>query len=281
MPTAQKTGDFCFDHVVTDDGAVAFLCSSDREKWPWLALHPANNTLIQLVNYYSLTSVSAALGRLDPEKWTALTSFTWRVYKTESHATHGQADAKQPDDDGPGYAASFFDSLGDLVYRFRGEGVVFRNRDFEAWRAKSKSQALALPKPEGFTYASPAAAGVAAPVECFVSPLQESAAGKYCDALITKETGFPPAHPWHDGSGDHVNSGHLCDASQQCAALIRGQAGLRGYPAGGEVQFKRYVELERPFRISLVSDVEMLESLQLKVEQGGRPCAEITFRYGA
>jgi len=280
MPTAQKTGDYCFDHVVTDDGAVAFRCSGDKEKWPWLALHPANNTLIQLINYYSLTSVSAALGRLDPEKWTALTSFTWRVYKTKAHATHGQADAKEPDDDGPGYAASFFDSDGELVYRFRGEGVVFRNRDFEAWRAKSKSQALALPEPDGFAYAPPEAAGVATPAECFVSPLHQDAGAKYCDALITKETGFPPAHPYHDGSGDHVNSGHLCDAAQQCAALMRGQAGLEGYPSGGEVQFKRYVELERAFRISLVSNVKMLESLQLKVEQSEKLCAEITFYYG-
>ncbi|MHA7872826.1 MAG: hypothetical protein ACX939_10790 [Hyphococcus sp.] len=281
MPTAQQTGDFCFDHVVTEDGAVAFRCSDDEEKWPWLVLHPANNVVVQIVNYFALTSISDALGRRDPDKWTALTSFAWRVFDMAPHAsqaTHGQADPPA-DEEGPSYAASFFTAAGDLLYRVHGKGVVFRNRDFEAWRAKSKAEALASPAPASFAYAPPDAVGVATSVEALVSPLQEDKGAHFCDALITRDNGFPPGHPYHDGSGDHVNSGHLCDAAQQCAMLVRGEGGRAGYPSGGEAVFKRYVELERPFRITLASARDALDRLVLTVEQGGKVCADITFVY--
>ncbi len=279
---ADQENQFTKDFVVTDDGAVTFRCETSVDDWPWLSLHPATNTVVQMVNYYSLTGVSAARENHDPEKWTALTSFQWQTFAMGAdahHATHGVADPK-PTDDNIDYAATLFDAHGALVYRVGGTGVVFQNRDFKSWREKSKSRIMALPEPKGFQFVTPEEAGVATAVECFVGRIGEGEA-LYVDALITEETGFSPAHPYHDGSGDHVNSTHICDAAEQAAHLIRHRFGKHGYPNGGKVAFNRYVELNRPFRIVLVSDPAVLDQMQFRFEQGGRPCVDLTFSYDA
>lgn len=277
---ADQENQFTKDFIVTDDGAVSFRCESSVDVWPWLTLHPATNTVVQMVNYFSLTGVSAARDRHDPEKWTALTSFQWQTFAMGAdarHADHGVADPK-PHDDNIDYAATFFDVDGKLVYRVGGTGVVFQNRDFNAWRGKSKSKIMALPEPKDFQFVSPEEAGVKTPVECFVGSV-ETGEALFVDALITEETGFSPAHPYHDGSGDHVNSTHISDAAEQAAHLIRRRDGKRGYPNGGKVAFNRYVELNRPFRIVLASDPARLEKMQFRFEQGGRPCVDLTLTY--
>ena len=274
MPTAQQSNEFCYDHIVTDDGAVAFKCSGDADAYPWLKLDPANNVAIQATNYFSLSSVSAILERRDPDKWTALTSFAWRVFGGgATHPTHGSADARQGE--GLDFGASFFGPTGDLVYRMTGTGVIFKTRDFDAWRAKAKAEAAKLPAPTGFVFASPEDAGVATAAECFVSPLREEGGAQFCEALITKEGGFPPVHPYHDGSGDHVNSSHLLDVAQQAAHLVRQTA---GFPVAGEVQFTRYVELDRAIRVR-ISGEKVSPTLKLAVFQGEHQCAGISFHY--
>ena len=278
MPTTQQIGDFAYGHVVTEDNAVAFHCSTDQKRWPWLVLNPADNIAIQGINYFSLTALTDVIGQRDPEKWTALTGFSWRVFDARrGHPTHGFADPKT-DLETPGYICSFFNADGALAYRVKGDGVTFRNRDFEGWRASAKAKILALPEPKDFVFATPEAAGVATPTECFVSPLMEQDGALYCDALITGETGFS-LHPYHDGSGDHVNSSHLCDAVQQVAHLIRSRAGKSGYPNGGTASFSKYVELDRPFRISLRAGEPAATALTFDVSQAGKPCTDITFYY--
>jgi len=277
---ADQEKQYTRDFVVTDDGAVSFRCDDSVDEWPWLALHPATNTVVQLVNYYSLTGVSSARDHHDPEKWTALTSFHWRTYAMgvgARHATHGVADPK-PSDDNIDYAATFFDADGALVYRVGGTGVVFQNRDFKVWREKAKSKIMALPEPVGFKFAAPEAAGVATAAECFISDIVDGDT-IVVDALITDTSGFGPAHPYHDGSGDHVNSTHICDTAQQAAHAIRARSGKGGYPNGGSVVFNRYIELNRLFRIVLVSDPSPLEKMALRLEQGGKSCAEVMFCY--
>ena len=279
MPTTQKIGDFAHDYTITDDKAVVFRCSADQSKWPWLALDPAHNIAVQMTNYYVLTGVEDAAGQRAPDKWTALTQFNWRVFDNKGgHSTHGVSD-KRVDGDDAAYGCTYFNASGNLVYRVMGEGVTFRNRDFESWRRKSKDNAMTLPEPTDFVYATPSAVGTALDVEVMVSTLSEDEEGLFAQGLVTKENGFPPAHPYHDGSGDHVNSTHLCDALQQTAHQIRARESLLDFPRGGEAKFSSYVELDRPFRISLIKSDKSLKTLTFKVTQAGKVCTRLSFFY--
>ncbi len=273
--TRQEQGDFCFDFVREGDGAIAFRCSDDADEWPWLNLHPADNIAVQATNYYALTGVSRFAGRMDGSKWSALTKFTWRTHQTGADARHPASGRAAHDDDGIGYACSFSDERGQSVYDVAGAGVVFENRDFEAWRAKAKEKIMALPAPESFSFTDPAAVGVKTQAEVFVTALAEDEDGPYADALMTAESAFRPVHPFHGGSGDHVNSSHLCDVVQQTAHLIRGA----GFTSSGAAVFSRYVELGRPFRVRLASDDGDTRRLSFVVVQAGANCAEIEFAY--
>lgn len=269
---------FCQDFHVADDGAVAFRCSDDDAAWPWLRLHPASAIPIQMLNYYALTEAGAARGDDKGEGFSALTRLAWRTYQAgpgARRAHHGLLDPP-PADGGPDFVMTLFDERGRLLYRFAGAGVVFRNRDFKAWRAKSKEKALAEPEPKDFPFAAPAAVGVESKVEAIVSPLDEDDGA---EALVTARNGFPPGHPYHDGSGDHVNSGHLADAAAQVAHQIRmrGRAPT-GYIAGA-VQFDRYVELERPFRIARDWEEARPNALRFNIEQAGERCSTVAFFY--
>ncbi len=276
MPNSSADKSFSEAHIVLNDGSVAFRCSADAGKWPWLALHPANNIVVQMVNYWCSVETGRARGALDPTKWSALTACRWRTFSTApdaGHATHGIATG---DPDGAGFNMVFFDAAGALAYHLSGEGVVFQNRDFEGWRAKAKEKAARLPEPTDFVYAPPEAVGVATPVESLVSPVFESEGARAVDALVTKDNAFAPGHPYHGGSGDHVNSGHLLDAVQQAARLLAGEEA--SVCAGGAARFKRYIELGRTFRIvetKTPGDGEMAFVLH----QGAESCAEITMGF--
>ncbi len=273
--TRQETGDFCYDFARDADGAITFRCGDDAEKWPWLKLHPADNIAVQTTNYFALTGVSLFTGNMDGSKWTALTKFQWRAHQTGEGARHPAGGRATHEEDGIGYACSFVDADGRPVYDVSGAGVVFKTRDFEGWRAKAKAKSLALPEPQNFVFAASAAVGVKTQGEVFVTALADGESGPYADALMTAETAFRPAHPYHGGSGDHVNSGNLCDAVQQTAHLIRGP----GYASRGSAVFSRYVELGRPFRIQLLSDFANKNQLRFAVEQAGATCAEIEFGF--
>lgn len=273
--TQQEQGDFCYDFAREDDGAIAFRCSDDAREWPWLTLHPADNIAVQATNYYALTGVSRFSERMDGSKWTALTKFSWRSHETGEGALHPARGRASHDDDGIGYACAFVDINGARVYDVSGAGVVFANRDFEAWRAKAKAKIMALPAPDNFAFAEAATVGVKTQGEVFVAPLTEDNTGVYADALLTAQSAFRPVHPFHGGSGDHVNSSHLCDVVQQTAHLIRGS----GFTRSGSAVFSRYVELGRPFRVGLAASAENNRRLSFSVEQAGAKCADIELVY--
>lgn len=271
-PTRQ----FTHSHVVSNDGSVAFKCSSDEDQWPWLALHPFDPIVVQTINYWASVETGAARGTFDPTKWSALTQTEWVCGKPGAgRATHGIAEAIG-EKDAPRFGLSFFDENDSLVYRMSGTGVVFQTRDFEAWRKKAKDRITAAPAVRDFQYASASAVGVATQGESFLSPLVEHD-GPSARALITKENGFPPAHPYLSGSGDHVNSTHLGDVGRQFASLL-----LSGTPltvTGGKMKFMRYVELGRPFDVKLEHHDTAGNMVSMAVHQADRLCATIEMTY--
>ncbi|VAW00812.1 hypothetical protein MNBD_ALPHA04-2122 [hydrothermal vent metagenome] len=274
--TIASASSFTHSHVILDDGTVVFKCSSDKNQWPWLALDPFDVIVVQTINYWTAVETGAARGTLDTGKWSALTRTEWTCGKQGvGHATHGLGHAFGVDGD-PHYSLIFFDKSGSLVYSIRGKGVVFQNRDFESWREKAKEKTPPPFSVDEYQYASADAVGVATQREVFLSPLIKGDTPS-AQALITKENGFPPAHPWLSGSGDHVNSTHLADAARQFANLLPGERSPD--VVSGEMRFKRYVELGYPFQIEQVLETDSQNAVSIVVKQAERLCATVTLRY--
>lgn len=267
-------------HRLLDGGSVAFECSQDADFWPWLALHPFDPIVVQTVNYWASVECGAARGTFDPNKWSALVQTEWTCgAEGAGHAARGISEVIG-DADNPRFQMTFFDADGALVYKMGGKGVVFHNRDFEGWRAKAKAELAARVPVADFEYAPHETTGMRAQWQSFLSPLVEGETVS-AHALITKENGLPPAHPYLSGSGDHVNATHLADIGRQFAQAVRG-----GQPRsiiGGEMSFKHYVELGRPFDIALAKEGmaeggSSDEAVSMNVSQAGRFCAAITLK---
>ncbi|MEP2990366.1 MAG: hypothetical protein ABJN65_00690 [Parasphingorhabdus sp.] len=260
---------YTFDHEVDDDGTVTFRCSTATEKWPWLELHPFDPIVVQSINFWASVETATARGTWDPDKWSALTHITWQCGRLGvGHAVRGIG--KQTGGSGsPGFQIRFFDAKDALVYQMDGIGVIFQNRDFEAWRAKAKQKAPEAVDVSQFEFANVEQVGLADQSHCFVSPL---VAGDQpaVQAMVPKATGFMPQHPYHSGSGDHVNSNQLADVVRQFVNLWRGEIMIL---SSGTIEFNRYVELDRPFNVRLISRDENAEDVEIVVEQSGRQCA--------
>lgn len=267
---------FTHSHIVSNDGSVTFHCSYDEDKWPWLALHPFDPIVVQTVNYWASVETGTARGTFDPTKWSALTQTEWVCGEPGvGHATHGFAEPIG-EAGGPGFGLTFFDQENSLVYRMSGTGVIFHNRDFEAWREQAKEKMAAQPAQPDFPYASAKAVGVATQAESFLSAIRNDNRPSAL-ALITKKNGFPPAHPYLSGSGDHVNSTQLADVGRQFTSLLLGGEPLM--ITGGKMEFLRYVELGRPFEVELARHDSSKNIVSMTVQQAGRPCAAIEIRY--
>ncbi|MGB5484743.1 hypothetical protein, partial [Parasphingorhabdus sp.] len=132
------------------------------------------------------------------------------------------------------------------------------------------------PAVHDFEYAPAKAAGVATQGESFLSPLADQD-GPKARALITKENGFPPAHPYLSGSGDHVNSTHLGDVGRQFTSLLLG--GKPPTITGGKMKFVRYVELGRPFDVILEHHDPSKNIVTMAIKQADRLCATIEMSY--
>ena len=274
MP-ARAGESFTSDHMVAEDGSVSFRCSSDASEWRWLALAPSHPIFIQTFNYYISVECSAARGTLDPAKWSALTWMDWEL---------GEAAAKLPvrgimenriDDDKLGFGIALYSDDDGLVFRTRGRGVVFHNRDFEGWRKQSKDRVSAQKEPPAFDYANREAVGALEGERALIGPVVEGNA-PYSDALITAANGMPPGSRYLDGSGDHVNAVHLAEAARQFSALLTGDPDIK--LKGGELSFTRYVEFNVPFRV-LLTDQNPRE-IAMSVEQAGKPCTSMIYRLG-
>ncbi len=270
---------FVVDHAVDQNGVMTFRCVRDERVFPWTTLPFAHPILIQMMGYFVSVGLASHRGTLDPDQWTALTEINWRCLGARDDRRRPDRGRADPvgSDGSPDFDFTIFDEAGAPLYRLAGKGVVFRNRDFEGWRAKNKNRIMALPEPLDFEFADPDAAEVASAAQCFVSP-RVSTSPPAVDALLTAKSGFPPAHPFHDGSGDHVNSSHQADAADQAARVMFPE--LRGAICRrGTIRFKGYVELERPFRL-IAGALELRDqALTLAISQGGRDCSEVAMAF--
>lgn len=261
---AQLAGTrFCTAHEVLGDGSVALTCSDDAAAWPWLALDPRHPIVVQTINFWASVEAGLAKQSWEDGQWTALTEMEWQCGTPGcGHAHHGLADYYE-DGGKQRFRITLFDKAGRLVYRMSGAGVVFRTRDFEGWRAQAKAAAGAERAP--FVFAADEA--VQAPV-AGGSFLSAEDPGR---ALVTPENGLPPGHPYMSGSGDHVNATHLAEAVRQYATLALGTGAA--LPNGGEMQFRRYVELGVPFEIAVGED------RAVTLSQNDKPCCVARFEY--
>lgn len=263
---------FTHSHHLTKDGAVEFECSSDIEKWPWLRLPSSHPIVVQSINYWASVETGKTRGTFDPTKWSALTYTKWETGSAAAGlVNHGIADSPPSDSDArrPLFRLTFFDSAGELVCRMIGTGVVFQNRDFEAWRGESKEKTDLSHSISEFEFAPASSLGVASDIERYVAPIRGDASVS-TDVLVTKENGLTPAHPYHGGSGDHVNAGHLADAGFQFAHLVTG-APIRC--TGGEIKFRHYVEFGKPFSISQTALSE--NEISMELHQSETKCTDI------
>lgn len=271
MPNNYEAA-FTHSHTLSTDGAVAFACSTDACKWPWRNLPPWHPIVVQTINYWASVETGKTRGTFDPTKWSALTYSKWESWPGTGPVAHGLADTPPGivDEDKPGFRLTFFDSAGALVCRLIGTGVIFQSRDFEAWRSDAKEQVDIGHSFKDFAYAPASALGVTTDLERFVA----APAGTTritSEALITKENGLMPHHPYHSGSGDHVNANHLVDAGFQFAHLIKGKPLVC---TGGEIKFRHYVELGKPFTIELTAETG--NSIEMRMHQSEKTCTDFT-----
>lgn len=270
------TQHYTHSHTVLSDGTVAFRCSNDVREWPWLALHPRHPTVVQSINFWASVETGTSRGTYDPLKWSALTQTEWSCGPGQfGHATHGVSDITGGEDNRR-YRMTLFDDTGALVYHMTGKGVVFRRRNFEGWRGEAKEK---LPEPSrsvDFAFASAGRLGVATQDECFLSEL---AKGKTpaAQGLVSKARGFLPRHPYHGGSGDHVNSNQLADVGTQFLHLARGDAPF--IITGGSMSFSHYVELGQAFDIAQNEAASEQGVFSIDIRQADRDCASMTYTY--
>lgn len=258
-------------NTVQDDGTVAFACSTDCAEWPWLELPPQHPIVIQTQNFWTSVGASAALGTLEEGKWSALTWTDWELgNRSTGHAARGTF-ARTLVDDQLAFETRLFDDAERLIVTMRGRGVVFRNRNFEAWREGAKREVVRRSPPEGFAYAPRRLLGLSEREPPLVSRLD----GSQASALITKANGLMPGHPYFTGSGDHVNAPHLAEVARQIASLLCGGAAL--LVTGGEMDMHRYVELDCPFDIRVTA--HGAGSATMEVVQMDRSCARLTLRW--
>ena len=268
----STTSAYTHDHVVRADGSVAFACSQDGKRWPWSLLHPHHPGAIQALSYWVSVESAMALGKWDPEKWSALTWTRWRCDDPDvgriAHGTYERSTIEGKES----FSVLLYDARDRLICALDGRGVVFRTRDFEKWRQGDKE---AAPKAlsDSFAYADDRLLGIAPGERPFLSPLE----GDTAVALIDRANGMPPGHPWLDGSGDHVNSAHLAEVARQFVSLLRGGEPFRVVSA--EMSFRHYVELGSPFEVERIANAEQ-ELISMQVRQSGHDCTLIEMRVG-
>lgn len=272
MKQGSKTKSFTGDHVVREDGSVAFTCSQDTELWPFAALDPHHPGEIQALSYWVSVECAIALGKWDPDKWSALTWTRWQCGERGVGKYASGIYRRTLIEGNESFTIDFFDAQDRLICVLDGRGVVFRTRDFEKWRSDAKDKVEKAPS-ESFGYAEPALHGVPEADRPFLAPLEGSAA----HGLVDHANGMPPGHPWLSGSGDHVNSAHQAEIARQFACLVHGGKPTRVESA--EMRFTHYVELGTPFDIELLPD-SADDRLEMQMRQSGRDCTRITYRVG-
>lgn len=274
---------FVVDPQIIDERHVHYRLDINHDRWPWLTLPPHHPSLIGKHSFFVGVGCALDLLQLPPETASALTEVHWTNWPdcfVSDHARSAQAQISQ-EDERFHFACELLNAGGDLIQTMEAWGVMFQHRDYGSWRDKIK-QAIERTRPEDFNFADMETAGLRRREECFVSPLHEGRKGLSCYALLDAASGFVPQHPWHTGTGDHVNASQLLDVAYQSAHLV---AHAQGWWSpgqamrcnAGEARFRKYIELSAPFEITLTGYKPLLQgrSLHLGMQQNGKSCAEI------
>lgn len=260
------------------DGRAELRFDLNQVRWPWLSLPASHPVLQDKYLYFSTLTVYIAQGQFDDSVLTALTQVQWKMFPTggdQSHPDHGIFNSIM-EDGRLGFELTGYTAHGNKVFEQTGRGRDFPIATFRAMRAASRAEALATLSPATLNFAAPDALGLdAATGVSFVTAAQELNGERWVEAQVDSATGFHPQHPFHTGTGDHVNAGHLLDCALQAAhAFLGGELEC----VGGQAKFKRYVELDLPFSVRLL-EAKSAESnkptLKLLVSQAKRENALI------
>lgn len=257
---------------------IEFDLKADR--WPWLALPPWHPVLMNKYQYFAAMSASWAAGILRPGVHTALTKLSWtcdpslKTLPPWGRCGHWRRESNM------GFQLSLGTPDAPDQATMEGTGHTFEDRDFGAWRNKSKQSARALAAPR---YPFPAAldeVGLAPQGVRFVGELHDATTAAWVQALVPATRGFFPGHPFHTGTGDHVNAGHQFDCALQAAHLLLAD---RWQHTGlicrqGEATFNRFVELDAPFVIHMRErpSRDAQACIEFVLSQGDRDNALIT-----
>ena len=279
----KLTRSYTANHRQRNDGSVVFDCSPDAKEWPWLNLPAQHPLVIQTQNFWASVGVTSALGTRDDDKWSALTWTDWVLGDvTAGRATHGiftnaQGAVDQADsNDKLTFSTRLFDAQDREIVAIRGKGVVFRNRNFEQWRSGSKTKAeQASTPPTSFIYAPRELLGLSPVEPPLIAPLDSS--GNHTRALVTKQNGLMPGHPYFSGSGDHVNSPHLAELARQTVSLLSGGNDAKLLITHGEMDMHRYIELGTEIEIGISRESD--HRAVLAISQLGRSCATLTMQW--
>lgn len=269
-----------FARVTRVDGRrVELEFDLDRARWPWLALPPLHPVLLEKYQYFGILTGFLALSGTDPAKQTALTGISWRCLEPETVALASAGVLTHRRDDGhESLELELLVESGETLVTIDAVGVVFATRDFGAWRAKTRAEAQAATDVPAMPPLAPAeAVGLGPGGRAFVSALRE-VDGQLGSMALVGDDAFHPRHPFHTGSGDHVNAGHLFDCALQAAHLVLDSASPRSCE-GGSAKFFRYVELGVPFELLVVE--REAERVGFAVRQLGREAARITLTLGS
>ncbi|MEN0060794.1 MAG: hypothetical protein AAGA48_01525 [Myxococcota bacterium] len=221
-----------------DQVDLVFELDTPQADWPWLTLPAQHPVLQQKLLYFASATALLASGRSTPDAPSALTFVKWssQLGPDAPIPTRGHcAFASGPEGD------RFELRLDDGALTFMGGGVAITDRDMAAWRAETRKKVLAKahlepPFPELPERMPP----------WFVRLEDGGEDGRFAArGLVTSERAFFPGHPFHTGSGDHVNVAHLVDCVAQVAELHLGVPITAC--TGGSGTFRRFVELDVPF----------------------------------
>lgn len=272
MATQHPANPYSLAHEVQADGSVVFQCSRDVGANPWLTLPPHHAVVVQTQSFWTAVGASTALQNWEESKWTALTWIDWELGDASGgHAVRGVY--RREDDGGAlGYSIALFNEQGAKVVTIRGRGVIFRNRNFEAWRKTAKEEAKGTAPNEDFAYASPEALGLTENERVLVAPFEQGSG--FVASLVTPANGFPPGNPLIGGSGDHVNSTHIHEIARQALLLVKGRTDI---DTSGTMELKRYVELGVPMQLNILAEEERMARFEL--EQLGKVCSKIELRW--
>nr|WP_298931190.1 hypothetical protein [uncultured Erythrobacter sp.] len=269
----QFSRSYTSGHTLEADGSVTFACSQDVDAWPWLTLGPRHPVTIQAQNFWTSVGAIMAIGEMEDGQWSALTWTDWSCGDDAAGwAVRGHYQ-REHSGDNEHYAITLYDRDEREIVRMRGRGVVFRNRNFEEWRDKSKSEAQSFSDPATIRFAPRETLGIGPREHPLVSTMHESEA-PYLDALITRENGLPPANPMLGGSGDHVNSVHMIEAARQALCQLTGDPSIS--VTAGEMELNRYVELGTPFRLEV--EPQANQTYVFALSQIGKACARLTLK---